>query len=198
MIVLGADPGVTGGLAIVDIGRPKLISAIAMPVVMIQGVKWPDGGAITNWLATWGEALHQSGARIDRVIVESPGSRPLGPPAKAGDKPNSGRRSLHNEAVLARMAGGAVGVLLTFRLPLHTVTPQTWKVRAGLPKGADKKASLALARARLGHPPELRREGADGLAEACLIALHGSAPLSLPGAVMPVHSPRPVRGRKAA
>lgn len=197
MIVLGCDPGVTGGLAIVDIGRPKLISAIAMPVTTVQAVKWADGGAIAGWFETWAEQLRQAGLAVDRIIVESPGSRPLGPPAQAGDKPNSGRRSLHNEAVIARMAGGAMGALLTLRLPMHTVTPKTWKTRATL-LGRDKKASLALARTRLGHPPELKREGADGLAEACLIALYGSAPLSLPGAVMPVRTPRPVRGRKAA
>jgi crossover junction endodeoxyribonuclease RuvC len=67
-----------------------------------------------------------------------------------------------------------LGVLAALKIPRRLVTPQKWKKGLGLPKGADKDASLELARKCFPcMVPYLARKKDEGRAEALLIALWG-------------------------
>jgi hypothetical protein len=55
MKVLGVDPGVRGGLAIVDIDNgvaPQIIDVIDIPVAGIGAKERVDGLAIRTWIST--------------------------------------------------------------------------------------------------------------------------------------------------
>lgn len=162
--VLGCDCGVSGGLAIVNVEQQLLCDAMLMPVVNLAGTKFVDGARVIDWLK-----MHRGPSRI---VIESPGNRKLGGPAVKGDPSDRGRRSLKTEAVISRMAGGIVSVLLTTGLPIEMVTPGAWKAAARL-KGGDKRASLAMARAMFGNPDQLLRAKDEGVAEAALLAWFG-------------------------
>ncbi len=74
--------------------------------------------------------------------------------------------------------GGIVAVLATLGTPHDVIQPSTWKRRAGLPPGADKRASVGCAKRLLPDAaPYLTRVKDDGRAESLLLALQARAVL---------------------
>lgn len=68
--------------------------------------------------------------------------------------------------------GGILGALAALALPHDVVQPAAWKRRAGIPSGADKRASITTAARLLPEAvPHLTRMKDDGRAEALLLAL---------------------------
>ena len=156
MTVIGIDPGLSGGVAVIN---PETSYALAMPVI--------DGRPDLNRL---GDLYREE--RPDVIAVEECSIRP-------GE---SGRSAL----TIGRNWGLIVGHAMAFGYPLEIVTPQKWKAALGISKpkrGKDepkespketKERSIALA-LRLFPDVDLKatpkcRSYSDGLAEALLIA----------------------------
>jgi len=68
-------------------------------------------------------------------------------------------------------AGLLEGVLTGLTKPYVLIPPATWKWKMGL-RGADKKASLEMARGLWANQDWFRRAKDDGRAEAALLGLH--------------------------
>ncbi len=67
--------------------------------------------------------------------------------------------------------GGILGTLAALAVSHDVVQPAVWKRRAGIPPGADKRASIATAmRVLPSAAPHLTRVKDDGRAEALLLA----------------------------
>lgn len=152
MLICGADPGMTGALAIIDTAGPRLVAVMDMPILDFgtKTRKVVDARACCEWLAQ-----HE----VDAIVIEH--QQPMG----AGGGVNSA-------FVLGRMAGGLESALSACGLPMHYVTPAVWKAKAGLIK-ADKKQSLDRARQLFGIIPIFKRVKDHGRAEAALIAWYG-------------------------
>lgn len=151
MIIIGADPGLTGALAAIDTGGPRLLAVLDMPVLDF-GTKTRrivDVRAVAEWAATFDATC---------AVVEHA-------------QPRQGE-GVMGAFMLGKMAGGLESGLAATGLPLHYSTPASWKAKAGLIK-ADKKRSLDLARQLFGSPDEFRRVKDHGRAEAALLAWFG-------------------------
>jgi crossover junction endodeoxyribonuclease RuvC len=145
MIVLGVDPGVSGAVAFFypGIGR---VSVHDVPVA---------GGEISApHLATLIRTHAPSLAVIERVSA----------------MPGQGVSSCFN---FGRSYGDVRGVIGALNIPLHYVTPSTWKKYFKL--SSDKELSRKLAIQRFPAVADhFARKKDDGRAEAALIALYGA------------------------
>lgn len=146
MIVLGVDPGKSGGLALLR--NQKFLDGIRMPLVK-QGQKRDivDPLAIERWI--------NNTASPDVVVIEL-----------VGAMPGQGVRSMFN---FGRHVGVVEGLALASGLPINWSTPAAWKRRMGLSK--DKWASLDAARFHFGDASRWGVLANDGIAEAALMAL---------------------------
>jgi len=157
--VLGVDPGIHGGLAIIDVingAAPQLIDAIDVPIVGVKAKERVDALGIRAWI--------EAHKPIDHVAIE-----------RAGSMPKQGVASTfkYGRAVGALEAAIALG-----GIPLTVLEPAVWKRRLGL-YGTNKETSRqhALQLFPAAHALLARRKD-HGRAEAALIALalNGSAP----------------------
>ena len=154
MIVAGIDPGIRGGLAIVaveDAAAPRLVDAIAVPVIGANAKERVDAIAIRDWI---------SQHNVQHAFIE-----------RAQAMPNQGRSSGFK---YGRATGAIEAALACSKIPATIVEPAAWKKFHGL-RGGDKEggrqraleifpASHALLARKLDH----------GRAEAALIALFGA------------------------
>ncbi|HZY06794.1 MAG TPA: hypothetical protein VFE69_03575 [Ilumatobacteraceae bacterium] len=144
MIVVGIDPGITGGLACIRHGI--LDDVQAMPVYSGRA----DGLGIDELLTEW---------EPDAVYVED--TQPM---------PRNGSIASFS---LGLNTGIVVGAVTANRFRLVRVRPQAWKKKMGL-IGKDKTASRGLARELFPQYAErFKLVKHDGLAEAALIARYG-------------------------
>lgn len=147
MKVLGIDPGVSGGFALLSSGVVE--QALALPTTEdAKGRKRIDG----TKLAAAVRAL-----KPDRVFVELVGVRP--------------GEGVVGAFSFGRSAGIIQGVLQAIGLEPEYVTPAQWKVELKVP--SDKHKARARATELLNRGDLWRRAKDDGLAEAALIALWG-------------------------
>jgi crossover junction endodeoxyribonuclease RuvC len=151
MRILGIDPGIHGGLAIVEIdnGAPaKIIDTIDIPIVGTGAKTRVDVLAIKKWLET-----HQP----DHAAIE-----------RAGVLPKQGIASGYR---YGRAVGAIEATVALCEIPLTIVEPSVWKRRMGL-YGTDKETSRqkALMLFPTAHAL-LARKMDHGRAEAALIAL---------------------------
>lgn len=144
----GIDPGIAGAVGFVEEGG-RFAAVVDMPTQpTTTGRRQVDFAALAAILREHGPAF---------VLVERVGPRP------------------HEGAVGAfafgHTFGGILGTLAALAVSHDVVQPATWKRRAGIPPGADKRASIATA-ARLmpEAAPHLARFKDDGRAEALLLA----------------------------
>jgi len=144
MIVVGVDPGITGGLACIHSG---ILSAVE-PMPVYNGRA--DGLGIDELLAEW---------EPDAVYIED--TQPM---------PRNGSIASFS---LGLNTGIVVGAVTANRFRLVRVRPQAWKKKMGL-IGKDKTASRGLARELFPQYAErFKLVKHDGLAEAALIARFG-------------------------
>jgi Holliday junction resolvasome RuvABC endonuclease subunit len=151
MKILGVDPGVHGGLAIVAIDNsaaPKLVDAIDIPVAGTGAKERVDVLALRAWLATH---------RPHHALIE-----------RAQAMPKQGASSGFK---YGRAVGAIEGVIACCEIPLTIVEPSMWKKFHQL-RGSDKEAGRqrALQLFPAAHALLARRRD-HGRAEAALIAL---------------------------
>jgi len=156
MIILGIDPGLTGGIGVLN-GHGQLLHAYPMPIKARNDTKNEvDAAGLTRILTSLGTV-------IEMVVLER--QRPM-PSLRFGKKAQSPQVGFS----LGMSQGIVVGVAAALGLPLTYAEPQTWKKFYGL-KGGRENKPLARARAIELYPgAPLSRVKDEGVAEALLIA----------------------------
>jgi crossover junction endodeoxyribonuclease RuvC len=151
MKVLGVDPGIRGGLAIVEINdgaAPQLVDAIDIPVAGVGAKERVNVLAIRTWIL----AHRPQHARVERGQA----------------RPKQGASSGFK---YGRAMGAIEAVVACCEIPLTIVEPTMWKKFHQL-RGGDKEAGRqrALQLFPAAHALLARRKD-HGRAEAALIAL---------------------------
>jgi len=149
MRTLGIDPGASGAIVLLEDGHP--IEWTAMPTIKIGTATRVNAAALTDFIAS---------CCCDHVFVE-----------QVHAMPGQGVTSMFN---FGHSCGTVMGVLGAMCIPHTMVTPQAWKKTAGL-IGTDKDAARARAIQLWPKWRELDKKGkGQALADAALIAKHGS------------------------
>jgi Holliday junction resolvasome RuvABC endonuclease subunit len=151
MKILGIDPGIHGGLAVVDIVdgvAPTLLAAIDVPTVGVKAKERVDVLAIRTWIT-----MHQP----DHAAIERGGSMP--------------KQGVASTFKYGRAIGSIEATVALCGVPYTLIEPSVWKRRHGL-YGADKEASRQLALQLFPSAAVLLARKKDhGRSEAMLIAL---------------------------
>lgn len=148
-VVVGIDPGATGGIGVVDAKTGRFIEGKLLPYVEIsRKMSLPDVRELTGFLVTLDITYD-----VEAVIVE-----------QVSAMPGQGVSSMFK---FGAGYGALLAVVLLQGLPLHLVTPSKWKREMNL--AANKALSLGTAR-RLWPDAPLTRKKDEGLAEALLLA----------------------------
>src|SRR5215510_4269855 len=153
MKILGIDPGIRGGLAIIEIidgTAPQLITVSDIPVTGVGAKERVDVLAIRTWIL----AHHPQHALIER--------------AQAMPKQGASSGFKYGRAV-----GAIEATIALCSIPVEIVEPTAWKRFWKLP-GKDKEGARqkALQLFPTAHAA-LARKKDHGRAEASLIALYG-------------------------
>jgi crossover junction endodeoxyribonuclease RuvC len=152
--ILGVDPGIRGGLAIVAVDpngtAPRLVDAIDIPVTGVGAKERVDVLAIRDWIAQ-----HTP----EHALIE-----------RAQAMPKQGASSGFK---YGRAVGAIEAVIACCAIPLTIVEPTTWKKFHAL-RGGDKESGRqrALQLFPAAHAL-LARKKDHGRAEGALIALFG-------------------------
>ena len=149
MLVLGIDPGSSGGLALVENNLnalPKIILALRMPTVTIYGKKIIDTKKIARELQD-----HP----IEVTIIEKVHAMP--------------KQGVTSSFQFGRNFGGIETLSYLYSNRVDYVAPAIWKKSLGL--GTSKKESLDLARLKFGDSELWHLKSNDGIAEAALLTL---------------------------
>jgi len=151
MRILGVDPGIHGGLAIIALSNgaaPQLIAAIDIPTVGVKAKERVDPIALRTWLQTH---------RPDHAYVE-----------RAQAMPKQGASSGFK---YGRGVGCLEAVIACCNIPMTLVEPAVWK-RAQRLRGGDKEGARQRALQLFPSAHEmLARKKDHQRAEAALIAL---------------------------
>lgn len=153
MIILGVDPGKTGGLAILVYGKDKkvrLLSAIPMPIAVL-----PNRKPMLAWELA--KSFLSSPYAIDVGIIEDVHSMPA--------------QGVASSFQFGRMFGAAEMMMHHHCQYVHYVQPRIWKKYFGIVK-QHKSVSTVIATELYGNKywPLKKHEG---IAEAALIATWG-------------------------
>jgi Holliday junction resolvasome RuvABC endonuclease subunit len=154
MRILGVDPGVHGGLAVIELNdgaAPQLVDAADIPTVGTGAKERVDVLALRAWIQTH----HPDRAGIERAQA----------------MPKQGASSGFK---YGRATGALEAVLACCEVPFELVEPSVWK-RARHLRGGDKEGArqLALQMFPAQHVAFARKRDHQR-AEAALIALHVS------------------------
>ena len=154
--ILGIDPGVRGGLALVEINdgaAPQLLEAIDIPVTGVSAKERVDVLAIRAWVMA-----HQP----QHAYIE-----------RAQALPKQGASSGFK---YGRATGAIEAAIACCEIPITIVEPAVWKkfhhLRGGDKEGARQRALQLFPSAHV----LLARKRDHQRAEAALIALYGGAP----------------------
>jgi crossover junction endodeoxyribonuclease RuvC len=154
MCVLGIDPGIHGGLAIVRTAGdapPVLIEAIDIPTIGSGAKERVDPIAIRNLIDKHKPTL---------ALIERAGAMP--------------RQGVASGFKYGRAVGTLEAAIALCGLPMEIVEPSVWKRLYRLP-GKDKEAARQRAlQAFPGAHATLARKKDHGKAEASLLALYGA------------------------
>lgn len=148
-VILGIDPGLTGGLAFYDALRPALIAVYDMPVAD----KDVDSGYLFQLIRDHGPVA----AFVEQVAA----------------RPGQGVSSMFRFGVVY---GQALGVLGAAMVPVFPAPPATWKRKMGFTGGpAGKEQARAWAiRTFPACADAFRRKGDHGRADAAALAVYGA------------------------
>ena len=144
----GIDPGVSGAIGIIG-EHGRFCAVHDMPTLpTTTGRRQVDFAALAAILREHGPAF---------VLVE-----------RVGPRPGEGAVGAF---AFGHTFGGILGTLAALAVSHDVIQPASWKRRAGIPPGADKRASIATAvRLLPDAAPHLSRVKDDGRAEALLLA----------------------------
>lgn len=147
-MIVGIDPGASGAIVIMEHNQP--IEWMRMPTMKMGASTRVNAAAIAHFLQNY---------RIEKAYVENVHSMP--------------KQGVASSFNFGHACGVVEGVLGACSIPIHMVTPQSWKKRAGL-IGQDKDAarSLAIRTWPKWNALSKKLEG-QALADAALIALWG-------------------------
>jgi crossover junction endodeoxyribonuclease RuvC len=153
-IILGIDPGIRGGLAIVsdanDAGGVLLCDAIDIPTIGTGAPERGDVAAMRDWILQYGPTL---------ALIE-----------RAGAMPKQGVSSVFK---YGRSVGAIEAVIVLSRVPIEIIEPSRWKRFWNLPgKDKERARQRALELFPAAHAL-LARKKDHGRAEAALLALYG-------------------------
>jgi crossover junction endodeoxyribonuclease RuvC len=151
MKILGVDPGIRGGLAIIFIDdnmAPQLLDAIDIPVAGSGAKERVDVPAIRTWIE-----IH----RPQHAYIE-----------RAQAMPKQGASSGFK---YGRATGAIEAVLACCEIPLTIVEPAVWKKTYRLPGGDKEDARQRALQLFPAAHALLARKKDHGRAEAALIAL---------------------------
>ena len=153
-LFLGIDPGVHGGLAVVEItdgAAPILVEAIDVPVVGTGAKERVDVAAIRNFIEKH---------KPIRALIE-----------RAGVMPKQGIASGFK---YGRAVGAIEAAIALCAIPIEVIEPSTWKRFWHLPgKDKERARQLALEKFPAAHA-SLARKKDHQKAEAALLALYGA------------------------
>jgi crossover junction endodeoxyribonuclease RuvC len=157
MIVLGIDPGRTGGLALID-STDGFIDGIRTPTIQIKNRVMFDWLVASSWFE---KAMRPYGfviPKADCAVVEAVSSMP--------------KQGVASTFTFGRFAGSVEAFAMEHRLgQLLMPPPAKWKRDLGLT--SDKQASLDMARLTFGEHELWTVKANDGIAEAALLARWG-------------------------
>lgn len=154
-MIIGIDPGMTGGIAMLS-DSGEYLGGRRMPLVVDGKRKLVDGGLLNDFVYNT-RPVGVEGA-LKRIVIEAPNSMP-----------GQGLQSTFN---FGRMCGAVETWATSRACPVTLVTPQVWKRSLTLiGAGRDKRASLDKAVLEFGPDPLWQVLANDGIAEAALIAL---------------------------
>lgn len=175
MRVLGIDPGLSGGAAILETSpRLRLVDAISTPTILDGPKRRLDVRYFLNWVLTHGAEV----GFIERAqAMPSPAGRHL----EKGEEGWSGAGA-SSAFIYGRVTGAYEATTLCAGVRLHLVEASVWKRQAGLiVKGQKrtpnqvKEASRQLAlRVFRADDFLFQRKSDHNRAEAALIARHGT------------------------
>ena len=144
MIIIGIDPGLSGGIAVIENGR--IVETHRMPVVKFGGKKVMDSRGLREILIERDYA--------SRVVIE-----------KVHAMPGNGKVSMFT---FGFGAGVIEGVLAGITMPFEYVTPQKWQsILNGIDSTLKKKRSIVYCNGRFPTIGKLT----DGEADAVCMAL---------------------------
>ncbi len=156
MSILCADPGATGGLALLrtfnDGNLLGIIKTMFMPMIQAKSKKRVDTEAIFEWLGD---------DTVEYSVIENVHSMP--------------RQGVASSFQFGRSFGALEGAMAGLSaVPLAYVEPSVWKVKMGLLGDDKEQARMRATRifsrsARELHWPLVKH---DGIAEACLIGYY--------------------------
>ena len=143
MIVLGIDPGVSGGIAFYDTRDPLVIRALDTPVVAGE----VDVDSLVDIIIS---------AKPDRAIIERVHSMP--------------KQGVASTFKFGTAYGAVRATVVALRIPTTLVTPRVWKQRMGL--NSEAETSRARAIQRWPGAGCFTRKKDHNRAEAALLALY--------------------------
>jgi crossover junction endodeoxyribonuclease RuvC len=153
MRILGIDPGVAGGLAIVEIidgAAPMLVECIDIPVVGTGAKERVDVAAIRNFIEKHKPLC---------ALIERAGAHP--------------RQGVSSTFKYGRAVGAIEAAIVLCSIPMEIIEPTAWKRFWHLPgKDKERARQLALEKFPAAHA-SLARKRDHGRAEATLLALYG-------------------------
>lgn len=163
-LVIGVDPGLRGGIAILEHGRENPTLLVPMPIVK------PSRGGRDQY-------------DVDQVVALMRRAKATGSCRAVVEKLHSLPPDIAKGGIANYNRGAAfwffVGVFGALRIPLEPVLPRVWQreMLKGSPAGDTKQRSI-LAAQRLFPgvsllPTERSRKPSDGLSDALLIASYG-------------------------
>jgi crossover junction endodeoxyribonuclease RuvC len=154
MKILGVDPDIHGGLAIIELSNgtaPQLIAAIDIPTIGVGAKERVDAIALTEWFLNHGP---------QHAYVERAQAMP--------------RQASSSGFKYGRSVGAIEATIVTSGIPMTIVEPTMWKkahrLRGGDKEGARQRALQLFpsAHAMLSRKKDHQR------AEAALVALFGN------------------------
>ena len=155
MVILGIDPGIKGGLAIVSTnsGLPEMLAWMRTPSLKQGKHNIVDAAKVYRWLEVW---------IIDQVVIEKVTSYGMG---------------LATAYAFGKSCGSVEAIAQLKTPRIEWVTPNVWKKHFQLSK--NKRASLDLAQTKFGkvdlnkkmvlHTCLWDLAANDGIAEAALL-----------------------------
>jgi crossover junction endodeoxyribonuclease RuvC len=151
VIILGIDPGLSGGIAVLDSYYRATIDAIDIPTHGEGAKRRVDAAAVMRFIRIW---------EPDIAFIE-----------RAGSMPGQGVASSFN---YGRAAGALEAAVACAGIPITMVEASVWKRALGLPGGKANK-EMARQRAIQLFPSAscFVRMKDHGRAEAALIAYYG-------------------------
>lgn len=152
MMILGIDPGKTGGLALVWVndvtGELKLHDGCRMPTISVRGKDMVNASHVNDWV--FNSTIRHA---LGRVIIEQVSAMP--------------KQGVTSAFSFGRSTGAIEAVAMILCPRVEWVTPAIWKKAMGL--SSDKQASLDAARLAFGNEFTWTKKVDDGIAEAALM-----------------------------